>query len=196
MRPLHSAALGAGNQWIRHRSASKNGACCKTPDAPGISDNSTESRSVQRAIGRHVRFIGKPGRALSGNPAVAGTRSRPTIWISGHYIRRHSEFLHKQMNPQYMVPRNACSCKAMGALEEGQLLGTDPARPGPTNNGRGNAKGRTKWNACRILTQSKLVNGSTRCAQFSTMKARFARPTCSRCWPRRHGAQESSSLRR
>jgi hypothetical protein len=40
---------------------------------PGISDNSTESRSVQRAIGRHVRFIGKPGRALSGNPAVAGT---------------------------------------------------------------------------------------------------------------------------
>src|SRR6476646_1727046 len=26
MRPLHSAALGAGNRWIRHRSASKNGA--------------------------------------------------------------------------------------------------------------------------------------------------------------------------
>jgi hypothetical protein len=41
----------------------------------------------------------------------------------------------------------------MGALEEGQLLGTDPARPGPTNNGRGNAKGRTKWNACKILIQ-------------------------------------------
>ena len=55
--------------------------------------------------------------------------------------------------------------------KEGQLLGTDPARPGPTNNGRGNAKGRTQWNACRILTPSRRANGSTRCAQFSTTKA-------------------------
>lgn len=44
---------------------------------PGIFDNSTESRSVQRAIGRHVRFIGKPGRALSGNPAVAALPQPP-----------------------------------------------------------------------------------------------------------------------
>src|SRR5437016_955747 len=33
----------------------------------------TLARSVQRAVGRHVRFIAKPGRALSGNPAVAST---------------------------------------------------------------------------------------------------------------------------
>src|SRR3954468_2685994 len=56
-----------------------------------------------------------PG-ALSGNPAVAGVPQPPKDWISGHYRRRHSEFLHKQMSRQYVVPKNACSCKAMGAL--------------------------------------------------------------------------------
>ena len=80
-----------------------------------------------------VRFIGKPGRAVSGNPAVAGTsRSRPTIWISRHYTRRHSEFLHKQMNLQCTrCAKNACRCKALGAFGRGPAPWHGSCQTGP-----------------------------------------------------------------
>src|SRR5216117_3222230 len=72
MRPLHSAALGAGNQWIRHRNASKNGAMLQDAGRTRafliIRRNLVPFR--ERADGT-CDFIGKPGRALSGDPAVA-----------------------------------------------------------------------------------------------------------------------------
>src|SRR2546421_1761968 len=78
MRPLHSAALGAGNQWIRHRSASKNGAMLQ--DAGRTRAFLITRRNLvpfgERADGTRD-FIGKPGRALSGNPSVAALRQPP-----------------------------------------------------------------------------------------------------------------------
>ena len=130
--------------------------------------------SWQRAISPCVRFIGKPGRTLSGSPAAAGAlRDRSAISISRHRARRHSEFPHKRMSPQDAA-HEECSQKQGVRRIRGRsaILGTDHARLGAINNDRGNANGRTTWNACRILTPSRRANGSTRCAQFSTIKAR------------------------
>jgi hypothetical protein len=73
MRPLHSAALGAGNQWIRHRSASKNGAMFQDAGRTRafliIRRNLVPFR--ERSDGM-CDLSENPG-ALSGNPAVAGT---------------------------------------------------------------------------------------------------------------------------
>jgi hypothetical protein len=115
--PFGSIGSGQSNGFDIEAPA-RTGPCFKSPDAPrGISDNSTESRSVQRAIGRYVRFIRKPGRALSGNPAVAGTpAARPTIWISGHYTRGRSEFLHEQINLKYVVHEECLQLQGVGRI--------------------------------------------------------------------------------
>jgi hypothetical protein len=77
MRPLHSAALGAGNQWIRHRSASKNGAMFQDAGRTRafliIRRNLVPFR--ERSDGM-CDLSENPG-ALSGNPAVAGTPQPP-----------------------------------------------------------------------------------------------------------------------
>ena len=77
--------------------------------------------SRTRANASRVRFVGKPVRAVSGNPAVAGqSRNRLTIWISRHYTRCYSELLHKQMNLQCSSARRMLAdARGWSHLDEG-----------------------------------------------------------------------------
>ena len=87
MRPLHSAAWERAINGFGIEAPARTGPCFKTPDARGtflIFRRNLVPRT--RAIAPHVRFIGKPGRALSGQSSRSRhSRSRPTIWISRHY---------------------------------------------------------------------------------------------------------------
>jgi len=75
---LHSAALGAGNRWIRHRSASKNGAMLQDAGRTRafliIRRNLVPLRERADCT---CDFIENTGRALSGNPAVAALPQPP-----------------------------------------------------------------------------------------------------------------------
>jgi hypothetical protein len=90
-------SIGKRRQWIRNRSASKNGAMWA--GTPGASESSRESRLLPSEIVRCVRFIGKSGSPLSGSSRwwTQADFDFPANW------RRASIFLHQEVHPRRAI---------------------------------------------------------------------------------------------